>query len=102
MTNFGNMLSKVLAEDPYAVITAGDLNCRSSKWWQGDTDNEEGKVFEPFSSDLDLHQLISEPTHIMGDSKSCIDVIFTDQPNLFLMFGSPITARAMSSSNCVW
>ena len=65
----------------------GDLNCRSSKWWQGDTDNEEGKVFEPFTSDLGLHQLISEPTHIMGDSKSCIDVIFIDQPNMFLQPG---------------
>ena len=87
MTNFETMLSKVSAEDPYAVIITGDLNCRSSKWWQGDTDNEEGKVFEPFSSDLGLHQLISEPTNIMGDSKSCIDLIFTDQPNLFLKFG---------------
>ena len=31
-----------------------------------------------------MHQLISEPTHFMDDSKSCIDVIFTDQHNLFL------------------
>ena len=87
MTKFENMLSKVSAEDPYAVIITGDLNCRSSKWWQGDTDNEEGKVLEPFSSDLDLHQLISEPTHIIGDSKSCIHIIFTVQPNLLLKFG---------------
>ena len=87
MTNFENMVSKVSSEDPYAVIITGDFNCRSSKWWQGDTENEEGKVFEPFSSDLGLYQLISEPTHIMGDSKSCIDVIFTDQPNLFLKSG---------------
>ena len=34
-----------------------------------------------------MHRLISEPSHIMGDSKSCIDVIFTDQPNLFLESG---------------
>ena len=81
------MLSRVSAEDPYTVIITGDFNCRSSKWCQGDTDNEEGKVFEPFSTDLGLHQLISEPTHIMGNSKSCIDAIFTDQPNLFLQYG---------------
>ena len=87
MTNFEIVLSKVSAEDPYAVNITGDFNCRSTKWWQGDTDNEEGKIFEPFTSDLGLHQLISEPTHIMGDSKSCIDVIFTDQPNLFLQSG---------------
>ena len=81
------MLSKQSSEDPYAEIITGDFNCRSSKWWQGDTENEEGKVLEPFSSDLGLYQLISEPTHIMGDSKSCIDVIFNDQPNLLLKSG---------------
>ena len=87
MTCFENMLSRVSAEDPYTVIITGDFSCRSSKWWQGDTDNEERKVFEPFSTDLGLHQPMSEPTHIMGNSKSCIDAIFTDQPNLFLQYG---------------
>ena len=38
-------------------------------------------------SELGLHQLISEPTHFMGDSKSCIDLIFTDQPNLVIESG---------------
>ena len=50
-------------------------------------ENEEGKIFEPFTADLDLKQLISEPTHIIGESKSCIDLVLTDQPNLFLDSG---------------
>ena len=29
-----------------------------------------------------FHQLISEPTHILWNSLSCIDVIFTDQLSL--------------------
>ena len=29
-----------------------------------------------------FHQLISEPTHILLNSLSCIDLIFTDQPSL--------------------
>ena len=33
------------------------------------------------------YQLISEPTHLMGDSKSCIDLIFTDLPNLIVESG---------------
>ena len=81
------MLSKMSAENPYSVVITGDFNCRSSQWWENDIDNEEGKIFEPFTSDLGMHQLISEPTHIMGDSKSCIDVIFTDQPNLLVESG---------------
>ena len=29
----------------------------------------------------------NEPTHFVGNSRSCIDDIFTDQPNLFLESG---------------
>ena len=60
---------------------------RSTQWWENDIENNEGKLFEPLTSDNGLHQLISEPTHLMGDSKSCIDLIFTDQPNLFIESG---------------
>ena len=38
-------------------------------------------------TDNGLHQLISEQTHLIGDSKSCIDLIFTDQPNLIIESG---------------
>ena len=41
----------------------------------------------PFTSDLGLLLLTSEPTHLMGGSKSCIDLIFTDQPNLVIETG---------------
>ena len=73
--NFELMLSK---------IYAGDFNCRSTQWWEYDIENNDGKLFEPITSDMGLHQLIAEPTHFMGDSKSCIDLIFTDQPNLII------------------
>ena len=29
-----------------------------------------------------FHQLILEPTHLLPTSTACIDLIFTDQPNL--------------------
>ena len=87
MNNFELMLSNMSGENPYSVIITGDFNCRSTNWWEDDIENEEGKLFEPFTSDLGLHQLINEPTHFIGNSRSCIDVIFTDQPNLFLETG---------------
>ena len=82
MINFELMLSKMHAENPYCVIITGDFNCRSTQWWESDIENNEGKLFEPLTADIGLHQLISEPTHLMGSSKSCIDLLFTDQPNL--------------------
>ena len=87
MINFELLLSKINAENPFCVIITGDFNCRSSQWWENDIENNEGRIFEPFASELGLHQLISEPTHFMGDSKSCIDLILTDQPNLVIESG---------------
>ena len=84
MNTFEQMLTMLAAENPYSTIITGDFNCRSSQWWENDIDNYEGKLFEPFTSDLGLNQLITEPTHLMGESKSRIDLIFTDQPNPFL------------------
>ena len=85
--DFELMLSKMHAENPFCVIITGDFNCRSTQWWENDIETNEGKLFEPITADIGLYQLISEPTHIMGDSKSCIDLIFTDQPNLFIESG---------------
>ena len=34
-----------------------------------------------------FQQIINEPTHIQRQSSSCIDLIFTDQPNLSVNSG---------------
>ena len=34
-----------------------------------------------------LTQLIDQPTHIMNESRSCIDLIITDQPNILVDHG---------------
>ena len=47
---------------------------------------EPGPRLRSSYSNLDLHQLIKEPTHFFRDDcvPSCIDIILTDQPNLVL------------------
>ena len=85
--NFESLVSKIADESPHCMIITGDLNCRSTNWWEGDIDNEEGISLEASTTDLGLYQMISEPTHFMGSSRSCIDLVFTDQPNIFLETG---------------
>ena len=85
--NFGLPVSNMQSENPFSILITGDFNCLSNQWWGDDIENTEGKLFEPLTSDLCLHQLISEPTHLMNNSKSCIDLIFTDHPNLFVDSG---------------
>ena len=41
----------------------------------------EGTKTDALTSYHGLHQLISQPTHILANSSSCIELIFTDQPN---------------------
>ena len=36
------------------------------------------------TSHYGLTQIINEPTHIVEDASSCIDLIFTSQPNIVL------------------
>ena len=69
------------------MIITGDLNCRSTNRWEDDIDNEEGISFEASTTDLGLYQMISEPIHFMGSSRSRIDIVFTEQPNIFLETG---------------
>jgi len=69
------------------IVITGDFTCRPNQWWVNAIENDEGKLFEPFVSEIGLHQLIPEPTHPMGSSSSCIDSIVTEQPNLFIKTG---------------
>ena len=75
LDQFEHLISMIKQENPYSVIITGDFNCRSPLWWPDDIGNVEGELFEPLASSLDLHQLVSEPIHFIGNSKSCIDLI---------------------------
>ena len=88
ITNFENLVLQIKSEKPYVMLFAGDFNAHSQTWWtDGDTNNE-GMQLANLFYDLDLTQLISEPTHFRDQcNPSCIDLIVRDQPNLVLDSG---------------
>ena len=63
------------------LLVAGDLNVRSSSWWSDDIDTIERTITDG------LYQIIDEPTHILPSFTSCIDLIFTNQPNFVINSG---------------
>ncbi len=63
------------------------MNCRSSQWWADDLEHPEGSVLDELIETNNLCQLIDEATKIREQSMSCIDLIVTDQPNLFVNSG---------------
>ena len=59
----------------------------TADWWVDDEVTTEGAKLSEVIDSYCLKQLIDEPTHILPNSLSCIDLIITDQPNLFVDFG---------------
>ena len=68
--------------NPFVISIFGDFNAKSSNWWDGDNTSKEGIQIDSLASLYGFHQLISEPTHIINNSRSCIDLVFTTTPNL--------------------
>ena len=77
ITNWGN----------YYKSVQNNFNVKSSNWYNKDKTNFEGNTIENVTSQLGLHQIINEPKHILSNSSSCIDLIFTSQPNMVIESG---------------
>ena len=55
--------------------------------WGSEVTSFEGSQIEFLASQFAMSQVITEPTHILDNSKSCIDLIFTSQPNMIMDSG---------------
>ena len=81
------LLNDINYQKPSLSVVAGDFNSRCSSWWFIDINTTEGlKLFSSTSSN-GFSQLIHDPTQIQANSSSCIDLVFTDQPNLSVNSG---------------
>ena len=88
LSDFEELLSKTVSSNSLCTLILGNFNAKSSSWWKEDRTTTEGSQLEALTSLHNFHQLISEPTHILPNSNSCIDLIFTDQPNLAVNCGT--------------
>ena len=96
LLNFEHLLNDITQCKPSLSVITGDFNARSSSWWSNDINTREGLILYSVSSSAGFAQLMNEPTHIQSSSSSCIDLIFTDQPNLSVNCG----VHASLHSNC--
>ena len=69
------------------MVVFGDFNAKSKSWYTNDSTNFEGSKIDFLTSSFGFHQIINKPTHILNNSSSCIDLIFTTQPNLVMESG---------------
>ena len=97
LSNLEKRFSDISKLKPFLSVVTGDFNARSSSWWSDDINTTEGTKLFSLTSSNDFSQLINEPTHIQTNSSSCIDLIFTDQPNLSMNSG----VYSSLHSNCL-
>ena len=83
-SKFDDLCSVIKNENPYCTIFCGDFNAHFSEWWDGDNTDYFGTSMQNTFLAHGLHQIVNQPTYITGTTSSCIDLIVTDQPNMFL------------------
>ena len=86
--------------NPFLVVAIRDFYARSSSWCINDKCNYEGAKIDCLATEYDLKQVINEPTHLLENSSSCIDSIFTSQPNLVMEAGIHPSKLSSSNSSC--
>ena len=64
------------------MVILGDFNAQSKSCCLDDITTHEGSKIDSLTTTHGLHQLIFQPTDLLPTSSTCIDLIFTDQPNL--------------------
>ena len=82
LASFRKLMNQVNMLKSCFTVILGDCNARSQSWWSDDVTSYEGSHIDSLTTTYGFHQLISDPTHLLPNSSFCIDLIFTDQPNL--------------------
>ena len=80
-------LGTLAQKGSFLVTVIGDFNAKSCNWYSRDKTSFEGSTIESITSQFGLHHLINEPTHLLQNCSSCIDLIFTSQPNIVVESG---------------
>ena len=96
INNFELNLDSVMVNNPFLTIVLGYFNGKTSLWHNNEISTYEGSKVDSVTSQFGLEQIIKEPTHIIGDSLSRINLIFTTQLNLVIEY----EVHCLLHSNC--
>ena len=80
-------LETLVQKGSFLTTIIDDFKAKSCNWYSHDKTSFEGNSMESITSQFGLHQLIKEPTQLLQNSSSYIDLIFTSQPNIVVESG---------------
>ena len=85
--NFESNIDTATANNIFFAVILGYFNAKSNLWFKSDKATCEGSKIDGITFRFGLQRIINDPTHIIGDPSSCIDLIFTSQLNLVMESG---------------
>ena len=85
--NFELTLDSIINKNPFLIFPLGNFNSKTTNWYKNDKNSYEGLKIDTITSQFGLQQIINEPTYLTSNSSSCIDLMFTSQPNLVMESG---------------
>ena len=91
ITNLGKIVVNISRSNLHFVLITDDFNSKSANWSSNDTTTAEGAQLDYFTSLYGMKQVITEPAHILEKYASCIDFIFTYEPNIVMDSGVHIS-----------
>ena len=68
-------LDKISNQNPFPTVVLDDFNTKSWNWYKHNETKYEVSKIDAVTSHVGLQQLIKEPTHMLGNSSSCINLI---------------------------
>jgi hypothetical protein len=85
MSNLNDSMELAFQSKPESIFLLGDLNDSCQKWDSDHNKSELGLKLYDFVNSNDLHQLITEPTHIdWRGTANILDLLITDSPGYIL------------------
>ena len=89
-------------EKPDCIILIGDFNSKTKQWWPDGEETNEGVLLNQLIESFSITQLIDQPTHILTNSSSLIDLIITDQVDRFVDSGLLPSRRDKSHHEIIY
>ena len=82
ITYLETTINTVTARNYQSLILTGDFNAKSKNWYSLQENNQLGTRLYDFVNRNGMMQLVTEPTRITENSRSLIDLIITNSPQI--------------------
>ena len=100
--NFESILNQINNEFPLCSVVTGEFNAGCSRWWKNDITNYFGTEIDTVTSSAGYSQLIDEPSYIINNSMSCIDLIFCTNKNVLSNSGVDVSIFKKCHHNIIF